>query len=276
MRLSVFIILILFISANLLFAQKGVEYSAFISPNFSWIINNNDKALSDTDRCLPSFGGSAGLTVGYNFTDNFGLATGLAFVYSQQNYIKISSINEIDKLQHTKNRRLSYLRLPILFRLSGDPQARVTYYARFGANVDMLLTANSTESYPITASVKDVEINYRNVKDGNGNKQTIFNQFVFGLMADIGAKIRINDHFALLFLLHLESSISNIDAEDAPKYFPSEQIEVEDVYGKATFLQREHTTFLMSGITLGIKYTPDATKSSIHNNRKKYKPGLWR
>ena len=275
MRISFFIVFTLFTSVNLLFAQKGVEYSAFISPNFSLIINNNDKALSDTDRCLPSFGGSAGLTIGYNLTDNFGLATGLAFVYTQQNYIKINSINTINKLQHTKNRRMSYLRLPLLFRLSGDPQARVTYFARFGANVDFLLTAHSTESFPITASQSDLEINYRIQKDGNNNQQTIFNQFVFGLMADIGAKVRINDHYALLFLLHIESSISNIDADDAPRYFPSEQIEVEDVYGKATFLQREHTTFLMSGITLGIKYTPDATKSSIHH-KKKYKPQTWR
>ena len=140
----------------------------------------------------------------------------------------------------------------------------------------MLLTAHGTEVFPITASTDDILVNYRDQKDGNGETQYLFNQFVLSLTVDLGAKIRINDQFGILFLLHFESSVTNFEGHDAAEYFPSEQIDVKDIYGSTTVLERAHTTYLMGGLTLGLQYTPNANKSPISTNGRKYRPKFWR
>lgn len=259
-----------------LFAQKGVEFSANINPCFSFIINQNDMDNTEYDQARVSIGMHTTLTAGYNFNKYMGIGSGIGYVQLVQNYIKPATINAIEKLQHTSSRSLSYVRLPLFLRISSNPQARFSIYARLGMQGDILLSAVGKESFPITANKPDEILNYTTQVTADNRPYNIYKTFVFGLHASIGTKLRFNDQFALLFLWHVESSISNPENDDAPLFFTSESFEVVDDYGRTKFRKRQHSWNFMTGLSIGLVYTPFANQTSLSNNKRKYRPALWR
>jgi len=275
MRALLLSTIVLFITTSLS-AQKGFELNASFSPGVSWILNSNDLKLSETINYQTTFGFHSGLTVGHNFTENFGLATGLGFAYIEQNFILAYSANRIPSLQNKLDRRLSYIRIPALLRFGGDPNARISFFARIGPHVDFLVSAISTTDYPMTYKSAGELLDYEGVKDNEGKPLDIFSTVVLGMTLDFGGKIRISDQMGLLILLHVESSFTNVDGTDAPMFFESSSLLVQDPSGDTWLDVREQTWNLMGGFTIGVQYTPGANKHSLHNNKRRYRPSFWR
>lgn len=270
MRTLLFFIYLSF-SPFALFAQKGFEFTFNTSANFSFLLNQNDLKETSTQSRL-SLGNSSLITVGHNFNKTVGLATGLGFTYLRQNYVKTISAKQIKVLQETSHKDLTYIRLPLMLRISSAPNTPVQFFMRLGPHLDVLLTATSNTEYPINAGLVDKKTNYRSQSDAKEEVQAIFKDFALGLSLDLGTKIQLNEQFSLLALAHVERALTNLEGADAPKYFPTN---LHAVAPNSSLLTRSPTYGLMIGLNLGLSYRL-AAGSAFFQSRSRYRTRYWK
>ena len=113
------------------YAQRGLEITATFTPAYSTLLNENDLKVSNLNSYEASFGFHAGATIGHNFSDYVGIATGFGVNSTQQNYIQAGTKDLIKELQFKSSRNLSYFRLPVLMRIGSNPEAKHCFYMRF-------------------------------------------------------------------------------------------------------------------------------------------------
>jgi hypothetical protein len=254
-----------------LFAQRGFELTVNSSANFSFLVNQNDSKETFTQSRI-SIGNSSLITVGHNFNRTVGLATGLGFTYLRQNYVTTASAKQLKVLQETSHRALTYIRLPVMLRISSSPNTPVQFFMRFGPHLDALLTATSKKEYAFNSGLADKKINYRSqddIKEGSGD---IFKNFAFGLSLDIGTKIQLNEHFSFLILAHLESSLTNLEGADAPNYFPAD---FHAIPPKSYLMVRSHTYGIMMGLNIGLSYRL-APAGMFQQSRSRHHTRYWK
>lgn len=259
------------ISTTALLAQRGFELSVNTSANVSFLVNQNDLKETDNQSRL-SFGNSSLITIGHNFTKTVGISSGLGFTYLRQNYVKTASAKQLKVLQETSHRALTYIRLPLMLRISSSPNAPVQFFMRLGPHLDVLLTANSKTEYAFNAGLKDKKVNYRHQHDTGEEPRDIFKNFALGLSLDIGTKIQLSEQFSLLLLAHVESSLTNLEGEDAPNYFPSD---FSPIPPKDYILTRSQTYGIMMGLNIGLSYRL-ASSSTFYQPRSRYRTRYWR
>lgn len=225
------------------FAQQGLELTAGYTPGLSFILNDQDFAEGETLNFTTTYGSQFGVTVGYNFNDLIGVATGFGLASINQNYVTdFANVSE----QNTFNRRLSYIRIPVLFRIGSDPTRSTGAYFRAGPHFDFLTSA--TGEYINNIGIKKtIKTNYRDQKNLiTGEEHTVYEQTVIGVTMEIGGRIRISDVMGVLVAFHLESTLTNPEGKDARLYFPY----------KGTILNRsrDRAWNIMPGIHLGFQY----------------------
>lgn len=217
MKNLTFLALALFLSSNL-FAQKGLEITAGFTPGISFILNDEDFAAGDDLNIQPTFAFQAGLTLGYNFSEKIGLATGIGVASLGQNYTTDYDGWAADD-QIKFDRKITYIRVPLLLRVGGDPTAPSSAFFRFGPHFDFLSSAIG-RNYGSANNPRDNSTNFRAINKSllNSDKAEIYNGFVLGLTIEVGGKIRITDQMGVLLLVHLESSLTNPEGADAADY----------------------------------------------------------
>lgn len=253
------------------FSQKGLELTINNSINFSFILNQNDQQEASI-LSRTSIGNTSLVTVGHNFSKTLGIATGLGFTYLQQNYVQTTTAKQLKILQETSFRALTYIRLPLLFRISSSPNAPVQFFMRLGPHLDALITARGRTKYPFNSGRSDKKIDYRNQYGSTEQPLNIFNNFVFGASIDLGTKIQLSELFDLLILAHFESSLTNLEGESAPRYFPSD---FRAVTPNDYILVRRHTHGLMVGLNIGLTYRLQSD-SMFYQPRSRYRSRYWR
>lgn len=248
MKNLTFLALALFLSSNL-FAQTGIEITAGFTPGLSFILNDEDFAEGDNLNIQPTFGFQTGLTLGYNFTERVGLATGIGLASLGQSYTTdFANTDKDDQIKY--DRKISYIRVPLFLRVGGDPTAASSAFFRFGPHFDFLSSAMGT-NYGSVNNPNDNSVNYRDINKSflGSDKADIYNSFVLGLTIEVGGKLRISDQMGVLILFHLESSLINPEGEDAAGYsgFPT----------SGTFLDPERGTAwnTMVGLNVSFQYT---------------------
>lgn len=247
MKNLTFLVIALFMSSNI-FAQKGLEITAGFTPGVSFILNDEDFAEGPKLDIQPTFSYQAGLTLGYNFSEKIGLATGIGLASLGQNYTT-SFDNTADDDQIKFDRKITYIRIPLLLRVGGDPTKGTSAFFRFGPHFDFLSSAVG-KNYGSTNTPLDISTNYRDItKLFSSDKADIYNSFVLGLTIEVGGKIRITDQMGVLLLFHLESSLTNPEGSDVANYagFPT----------SGTLLNPERGTAwnLMAGVNVSFQYT---------------------
>lgn len=205
--------LTLFLAALLLaghtFGQSGLEITAGYTPGISFILNDNDLAAGKDLNYQVSYGQQLGVTVGFNFTEKIGVLTGFGLANINQNYIAdLPLISKKD--QPRSNRQLTYVRIPLMVRIGGDPSASTSAFFRFGPHFDFLSGAVGN----VNVAGQKTGINYRDFNES-------FNNVVVGLTMEVGGRIRISDVMGVLLLFHLESSLTNPEGKKANLYFKS-------------------------------------------------------
>jgi len=248
MKNLTFLALALFLSSNI-FAQKGIEITAGFTPGISFILNDEDFAEGDDLNIQPTFGYQAGLTLGYNFSERIGLATGIGLAKLGQNYTTdYDGWAEDDQIKY--DRKISYIRVPVLLRVGGDPTAPSSAFFRVGPHFDFLSSAIGT-NHGSANNPSDNSINFRDINKSLFGNETaeIYNSFVLGLTLEVGGKLRISDQMGILLLFHLETSLFNPEGEDAATHasFPT----------SGTFLSPERGTAwnTMAGLNVSFQYT---------------------
>jgi hypothetical protein len=247
MKNLTFLAFALFFAGNI-YAQKGLEITAGFTPGVSFILNDEDFAEGQSLNIQPTFASQGGLTVGYNFSETVGLATGIGFAALGQNYTTdYDNVANDDQFKY--DRKLTYIRVPLLLRVGGDPTAATSAFFRFGPHFDFLSSAIG-RNYGTTNNPSDNSTNYRNItKLLSSEKAEIYNSFVLGMTLEVGGKIRISDQMGVLLMFHLESSLINSEGQDAAVYagFPT----------SGTLLEPERGTAwnMMAGLNVSFLYT---------------------
>ena len=231
-----------------MFAQKGLEITAGFTPGVSFILNDEDFAEGESLNIQATFAYQGGLTLGYNFSETIGLATGIGIAALGQNYTTdFDNVANDDQIKY--DRKLTYVRVPLLLRVGGDPTAATSAFFRFGPHFDFLSGAIG-RNYGSANNPADNSTNYRNItKLLSSETAEIYNGFVLGMTLEVGGKIRITDQMGVLLMFHLESSLTNPEGQDAAVYsgFPT----------SGTLLDPERGTAwnMMAGLNVSFLYT---------------------
>ena len=204
-----------------MFAQKGLEITAGFTPGVSFILNDEDFAEGESLNIQATFAYQGGLTLGYNFSETIGLATGIGIDALGQNYTTDFD-NVANDDQNKYDRKLTYVRVPLLLRVGGDPTAATSAFFRFGPHFDFLSGAIG-RNYGSANNPIDNSTNYRDVNFFTGGQAEIYESFVLGLTLEVGGKIRISDQMGVLIMFHLESSLTNTEGKDAANLIFSTQ-----------------------------------------------------
>lgn len=248
MKNLTFLAIALFLSSNI-FAQQGLEITAGFTPGLSFILNDEDFAEGEELNIQPTFGYQAGLTLGYNFSEKIGVATGIGVAALGQNYTTdFDNLSSDDQVKY--DRKITYIRVPLLLRVGGDPTAGSSAFFRFGPHFDFLSSAIG-KNYGSANNPRENSTNFRDIdRILSSEKAEIYNSFVLGLTIEVGGKIRISDQMGILLLFHLESSLTNPEGGDAASIysgFPT----------SGTILEPERGTAwnLMAGLNVSFQYT---------------------
>ncbi len=253
-----------FLAANLSFAQKGIEIGLEFTPAVTFILNDNDFAEGDALNFRGTFGYNTGLSLGYNFNDGIGIASGVIISRQGQNYITdFSGITKAN--QNTFSRQLSYIRVPLLLKFNGDPNGSSSSYFRIGPHFDFLSGARyKYENKQGVAYSRDVNLLKEDGYFLTGlpgstpaNELEIYKKFVFGVTLEFGGSANINEYLKLTFMLHLSGNLNSEGADAArlagAPYFMAYPADV--VTGVPPTLERAGAFNVMGGINVGFRYT---------------------
>ncbi len=171
--------------------------------------------------------------------------TGFGLASINQNYVSDYSDRSRDE-QNTYNRRLTYIRIPLMVRIGGDPTAPSSAFFRFGPHLDFLAGAmgNSDVRIPILGTRARDTQNFRNYRTLLSTEdEEIYQDVTIGLTMEVGGRIRITDVIGVLLLFHLETSLTNPEGEDSWKVFESNNSN-----------ERAGTFNVMPGINVSFQY----------------------
>lgn len=251
-------------------AQKGLELSLGLSPSFSFIANKNDAEDASVNH-KTSFGHLAQFTVGHNFNSTIGVGTGLGFVYFRQNYVKKYSAHRIDVLQHKVQKELHYVRLPAFLCLRSNPKLGTCFFMRLGLHLDVLLTAGSRIQYPFDQQLPNKWIDYRNLQNIPKEPLEVFSPLVLGFSLDVGSKIQLSEQIGLLVLLHVESSLSNLEGKDAATQLPAT---LKIVHERKVSWTRAQSWGILLGINIGVTYRLPF-RGYFYQKKRKFRTHYW-
>lgn len=246
-KLSLFVVAL--VCSQFAFAQKGLEVGINFTPTNTWILNNEDFGADQDLDFRATFNYNVGITAGLNLTDGLGISTGLIIVNHSQKYIT-NYDNRTKDEQNLSERSLSYVRVPILLKLSGDPTASSSAFFRVGPFFDFISKARYTYDDKSMFNL-DSDLNMLNRTDMSGNELSIYNKKAIGLMVEFGGQSKLMDNLHLFYALQLASTLTNTEGEHSNRYYPSENASITNLYGD----QRSTAYNASVGLTVGLKYT---------------------
>lgn len=260
MRKLTLFVLALF-AANLSFAQKGLEVGLEFTPAVTFIINSEDFAEGDDLDFRGTFGYNTGLSLGYNFNDGLGISSGIIFSRQGQNYT--TAIDGVAKSsQDLFERKLSYIRVPLLLKFNGDPSASSSSYFRIGPHFDFLqgasyeYTDNGARGLLGSTSAFYAQDKVSLLKDAEFSDLAIYRKFVFGVTLEFGGSANINEYLKLTFMLHMSGNLNSEDIGAAQAATGSLiPLRTPLMYMRDTAGGRSASYNVMGGINVGFRYT---------------------
>lgn len=281
MKNLTFVLLVVLMS-NAAFAQQGIKFGLQFTPGTTLCLQSEDFDRGEDLDLEPVFGYNFGLTLGYGFSETFSISTGLMFNQHVSGYIHNREFLasgggiSIEDPNYEKrfSRTLGYVRVPILLEVSGDPTAAGGFFFRIGPHFDFFTGGayrdermNGNSGYDEANGInlrEEVDLYEKATLLGvdyarqTGETGKVYNDVVIGMSLDIGAQISFSEMMKLIITVHLESSLTNPEAEGAASF--------ANTYGAATYpnyisesdrwvTSRAQAWNVMGGVTLGVRYT---------------------
>ncbi len=175
-------------------AQEGFYIGVKGIPQFSTLLNSDDADDDDLEN-QTTIGGAFGLGLGYNFTDNFGIAVdGLYSIEGQR--------REFLGTEFTQ--QLSYIKVPVMFTFSTGP-APVSFQLKVGPQAHILADAKLLD------------------KDGDELIDDIteqYSDFLIGGVLGLGVTFQITDSFLMDAGVRTDIGFVNAEDDEADGYDP--------------------------------------------------------
>ena len=248
-------------------AQQGIHFGFHGQMNSIWILNQNNYEYSEMDYEY-KFGPNGGLTLGYNWEDNFGIQVEFNYAQMGQDYSDImkdfgptedtSKPDLQTKVLTYRYVDLNYLQVPILFKyMEGDTKDAIKYQLLGGLQLGYLLSAEQTYTADVMNidpdDQKPVDIAPQSgVPDFRGNASVngtdYFQKLDVGLLLDVGADIYVNDKLYFSPSFRGYYGFFDINAKETRNLQPA--------HGENIYLA-SHNAYI--GFSLGINFMfPDA------------------
>jgi opacity protein-like surface antigen len=257
-------------------AQEGtLKIGAAILPQNTWLLNQDDSDAGPELDYEVTWGVAGGLTLAYNFTDYLGVGVDVLYSSQGQKYSGKMGGSGQDFTAHTK---LSYLKLPLLFRFNSDPTSPVQFSFFVGPQLSFLTGYKDrveTSGSGITAVLEVSGTEAVTTLSGGGltvtDKEELtapaYKGTAFGVAFGLGTGFNITDNLQLT--LHFRGDYAFGDAENKeskidhtshggtgqdpfwevkPKYNTSQS-------GAPAGYKRPATSAITGGLMLGITYS---------------------
>lgn len=234
----------LLLSLNQSVAQEGLKLGGFFLPQGSVLLNQTDQDLSEDINKTEILGGvAAGLIIGYNFNDNFGIRGNI--MYSQEGGRYTEKRDELFRNEYVT--RLEYVKIPVMVGYNADPfnnKVLLSLYA--GPQISFLSRGLSYNDNP--AFDPGVPDNFSNFP---GTFST-YDDIRYSIVGDFGVDIYLTPDAVMN--LHLRMDYSLIDVEDKEVSYQ------QTVAGSTSTVpfwpsSRAETNSLNAGLLIGITYT---------------------
>lgn len=201
---KIFLLLIVAVPALQSFAQKGMFITPYGGVQMSTIANSRDyyiKELKFKYKARPVYG----LMLDYNFTDIFGLETGLRYSAEGQKYTGhiTYDVNTRDSVNIYFNSacNLNYFQIPLLLRFNSSlDEDKVYMNISAGVQLDILKNASMT----VSPGMQD-SLNLGSDVSG------MFRTYTGSFVANAGLNIQLSKKVYLYTGLQMSKSISDIE-----------------------------------------------------------------
>ncbi|HRF76089.1 MAG TPA: porin family protein [Chitinophagales bacterium] len=248
-------------------AQQGIHFGFHGQMNSIWILNQNNYEYSEMDYEY-KFGPTGGLTLGYNWEDNFGIQVEFNYAQMGQDYSDImkdfgptedtSKPDLQTKVLTYRYVDLNYLQVPVLFKyMEGDTKDAIKYQLLGGLQFGYLLSAEQTytadimnidpdDQKPVNTAPQSGVPDFRGNASVNGTDY--FQKLDVGLLLDVGADIYVNDKLYFSPSFRGYYGFFDINAKETRNLQPAQG---ENIY------LASHNAYI--GFSLGINFMfPDA------------------
>lgn len=235
MKQLLVLLAIIFISNTNSWGQKGLKLGAQFTPGVSMALNNQDFDKESTLDLEAAFAFNAGFIIGYGITEQFSITTGVSYLQHTASFVHnratLSSGTPDPNYGKKFSRQANYVRVPLLFELSSDPNQTAGFLVRFGPHFDFLTSGRYKDArlegfsgYDANKGIdmrQEVTIFQPNHATGGllstGRKGQIYKDFVLGATLEVGAQVYLTDAVKMTFLVHFEAS-SNPEGEGAASF----------------------------------------------------------
>jgi hypothetical protein len=224
------LLLALFLAAGQTVAQKQLYFGLQGTAMNTWITNQNNYDSTRADMTYAAtFGGGGNVNIGFDFNKHIGLL--LQFGYAK---LGQKSKQTIGDTNYTRNIKLNYLQIPLLFKYRSNGEV-AQFYLMVGPQFNFLLSAEQ-EYYKNDASFNDEStINPKTHKPiflGESNITERYTTYDILARLDLGVDIKLMKFLFLNTGLTFAYGLTDINASDfrinndSGNYNPSHNIAI--------------------------------------------------
>jgi hypothetical protein len=210
------------------YAQQGLHIGAHFNPYGSLIVNSEDFDDPDADP-VGAFSWGTSLLLGYHFNDRIGIGIAPEFLSFAGKYKLQEPGPNFEDVR--LGIHLNYVRIPLLFRFNGDPEASVSFQGSVGPYVAINTGARlrttgysddrlnqEIDEFTVTSGIAATVINdgdvYTSVVDRNERLaiKELYSPITIGAMLNLGVKIKAADNLFVDVLFRLAGDFTNAQA----------------------------------------------------------------
>lgn len=194
-------------------AQKGLEIGAFVQPQNTWIMNQEDFDEGAEIDFRPTFGLAAGLNLGFNFTNNIGIRSGFTFISTQGMNYK-SDIGS----GYEPSIKMNYMKVPLMLKFNSDPSASTSFLFTAGVNFGFLTSAKSEGFADGLVDIASFELAAPNafVTQNSDDLTANYNGFDIQPQIGLGMQANLTSNLNLNFMITAAYSIGDIEQKNNP------------------------------------------------------------
>ena len=250
-------------ATGMMHAQVGLHLGFHGQYNSTWILNQNNYELSEMDYEY-KLGPAGGVSLGYNWHQNFGAQLELNYAFMGQDYSDIvrdfsqsynpDIPNQLYPVLTYRYVDLNYLQVPIMFKyMEGDSKDAIKYHILGGLQLSYLLSADQKYTADVYETDKQQDIDQiiapqsyvPDFKNAGGLTPQIdyFNKVDLGVIVDIGVDIYVNDKMYFSPGLRGSFGFLDINSESTRELQPAKG---ENIY------KSSHNAFV--GVVLGLNF----------------------
>lgn len=244
------LILILFVPFVIAagFAQKGFNVQIALQPGKSGLSGDRFSKTSSGYTNAPiykdfTFGFAGGVNGGYNFTNHFGISTGLNYSHLGQNYTDFELYelgDSTDPFAYENKVSLTYLTIPLRLICGTNTDEPFSFSCYAGVYLGVLFsykdtykkTFGTTSYYTETMQGEIITVDYYNIYSGSfANEYELigkpYKTMNFGLIAGAGVRKKISDKSAVLIMLNYQlgfADVKNLNCKYSTSTDPNRQI----------------------------------------------------